>query len=145
MMRGSLDPDPSLGGMHGIEVLHQHQQQHHHHHHHHTSNYPQHAVTPTNQHTHPHPQTHQTAHHHTSPETALRMHQAEAILRSHTEAAFRLATGSGPDTGVKCEADQNQLNSNNAGNAGGNSGGNSQQHRFHASSNHQENQRPSDS
>ncbi|XP_032579944.1 uncharacterized protein LOC6619457 isoform X2 [Drosophila sechellia] len=143
MMRGSLEPDPSLGGIHGIEVLHQHQQQHHHHHHHHTSNFPQHAVTPTNQHTHPHPQTHQTAHHHTSPETALRMHQAEAILRSHTEAAFRLATGSGPDTGVKCEADQNQLNSN--GNAGGNSGGSSQHHRFHANSNQQENQRPSDS
>ncbi|EDW99310.2 uncharacterized protein LOC6523723 isoform X2 [Drosophila yakuba] len=141
MMRGSLEPDPSLGGMNAIEVLHQHQQ--HHHHHHHTSNYPQHAVTPTNQQTHPHSQTHHTSHHHPSPETALRMHQAEAIIRSHTEAAFRLATGSGPGTGVKCEADQNKLSSN--GNAGGNSGGRIQQHRFHANSNHQENQRPSDS
>ncbi|XP_043657342.1 zinc finger protein 592 isoform X2 [Drosophila teissieri] len=141
MMRGSLEPDTSLGGMHAIEVLHQHQQ--HHHHHHHTSNYPQHAVTPTNQQTHPNSQTHHTSHHHPSPETALRMHQAEAILRSHTEAAFRLATGSGPGTGVKCEADQNKLSSN--GNAGGNSGGRNQQHRFHANSNHQENQRPSDS
>ncbi|KQS21503.1 uncharacterized protein LOC6555814 isoform X2 [Drosophila erecta] len=142
MMRGSLEPDPSLGGMHAIEVLHQHQQQHHHHHHHHTSNYPQHAVTPTNQQTHPHPQTHNTSHHHPSTETALRMHQAEVILRSHTEAAFRLATGSGPGTGVKCEADQNQSSN---GNAGGNSGGRNQQHRFHANSNQQENQRPSDS
>ncbi|XP_039496308.1 uncharacterized protein LOC120454853 isoform X2 [Drosophila santomea] len=141
MMRGSLEPDPSLGGMNAIEVLHQHQQ--HHHHHHHTSNYPQHTVTPTNQQTHPHSQTHHTSHHHPSSETALRMHQAEAILRSHTEAAFRLATGSGPGTGVKCEADQNKLSSN--GNAGGNSGGRIQQHRFHANSNHQENQRPSDS
>ncbi|XP_017869019.1 PREDICTED: zinc finger protein 629 [Drosophila arizonae] len=78
MMRGSLDS--SLSSMHQMETLH--------HQHHQASNYSQHAVTPSSQQTPSHPQ-HPHNHH---PETALRMHQqAEAILRSHTEAAFRLA------------------------------------------------------
>lgn len=76
MMRSSLDS--GLGGIHQMEALH--------HQHHQASTYSQHAVTPSSQQASSHPQ---HTHH---PETALRMHQqAEAILRSHTEAAFRLA------------------------------------------------------
>ncbi|XP_050742995.1 uncharacterized protein LOC108035799 isoform X3 [Drosophila biarmipes] len=139
MMRGSLEPDPGLGGMHAIEVLHQQQ------HHQQTSNYSQHAISPTNQQAHPHPQAHNTPHHLPDPETALRMHQAEAILRSHTEAAFRLATGTVPvpGSGVKSEADQQQ-NSNN-GNTTSSATSNDQQHRFHSHSHQQEHQLPSSS
>ncbi|XP_070074186.1 uncharacterized protein dati isoform X2 [Drosophila takahashii] len=147
MMRGSLEPDPGLGGMHPIEVLHQQQQQHHHQ----TSNYSQHAVTPTNQQAHPHPgtQVHHTAHHHPDPETALRMHQAEAILRSHTEAAFRLATGAVPvpvpGHGVKSEDQQQPSSNGNACGSAGSASTNDQQHRFHSHSNQQEHQLPSGS
>ncbi|KAH8272505.1 hypothetical protein KR044_012141, partial [Drosophila immigrans] len=84
MMRSSLDSG-SLGGMHQIEPLHHHQLQ--------VTNY-----APTSSHQgplHHHPQHHQQHNHSQNPETALRMHQqAEAILRSHTEAAFRLAAAS---------------------------------------------------
>ncbi|XP_017051471.1 uncharacterized protein LOC108095063 isoform X2 [Drosophila ficusphila] len=123
MMRGALEPDSGLGGMHPIEVIHQQQQQHHHQQ---TSTYP----PPTTQQAHiPHSQAHHTSHHHPDPETTLRLHQAEAILRSHTEAAFRLATGTGPGPGVKKETDQQQLSSNgNASNSATTS--NDQQHRF---------------
>ncbi|XP_016972935.1 uncharacterized protein LOC108040160 isoform X2 [Drosophila rhopaloa] len=138
MMRGSLEPDPCVGGMRPIEVLHQQQQQHHHHQ---SSNYSQHAVAPTTQQAHPHPHALHTSHHHPDPETALRMHQAEAILRSHTEAAFRLATGTIPGSGVKSEADQQQLSSHD--NGSGTASSNDQQHRFH--SHQQEHQLPSSS
>ncbi|XP_023036276.1 uncharacterized protein LOC6651637 isoform X3 [Drosophila willistoni] len=61
------------------------------------SNYSQHAIAPSSQ---VQSQPHHAHHHH--PETSLRMHQqAEAILRSHTEAAFRLAASGG----VKNESD----------------------------------------
>ncbi|XP_017126182.1 zinc finger protein 592 isoform X2 [Drosophila elegans] len=159
MMRGSLEPDPGLGGMHPIDVLHQQQQ----HHHHQTSNYSQHAVAPTSQqahaHAHPHPQAHHTSHHHPDPETALRMHQAEAILRSHTEAAFRLATGTVPvsgagtgggaggggggGAGVKSEAGELQQQLSSHGNCSGTASSNDQQHRFHT--HQQEHQLPSSS
>ncbi|XP_017031481.1 uncharacterized protein dati isoform X3 [Drosophila kikkawai] len=110
MMRGSLelqDGAPHLGSLHPIDVL---QQQHHHQQ---TSNYSQHAVAPTSSSSHPHSHAHHTASHHLhpDPETALRIHQAEAILRSHTEAAFRLATGA---AGVKSESEQHLNGSNNA-------------------------------
>ncbi|KAH8256488.1 hypothetical protein KR032_011371, partial [Drosophila birchii] len=112
MMRGSLDHQDSsshLGSMHPIDVIHQQ------HHHHQTSNFSQHAVAPTSSSSHPHAHPHHTASHHLhpDPETALRIHQAEAILRSHTEAAFRLATGA---AGVKSEAEQHLNGSNNASN-----------------------------
>ncbi|KAH8384905.1 hypothetical protein KR200_002057, partial [Drosophila serrata] len=110
MMRGSLDHQDAashLGSLHPIDVIHQQ------HHHHQTSNYSQHAVTPTSSSSHPHPHSHphHTASHHLhpDPETALRIHQAEAILRSHTEAAFRLATGA---AGVKSESEHLNGSSN---------------------------------
>ncbi|KAH8376047.1 hypothetical protein KR093_010966, partial [Drosophila rubida] len=84
MMRNSLDSG-SLGGMHQMEPLHHHQLQ--------ATNY-----APTSSHqgaSHHHPQHHHQHGHNHNPETTLRMHQhAEAILRSHTEAAFRLAAAS---------------------------------------------------
>ncbi|KAH8283418.1 hypothetical protein KR054_012256, partial [Drosophila jambulina] len=108
MMRGSLDHQDAashLGSLHPIDVIHQQQ------HHHQTSNYSQHAVAPTSSSSHPHSHPHHTAAHHLhpDPETALRIHQAEAILRSHTEAAFRLATGA---AGVKSESEHLNGSSN---------------------------------
>ncbi|XP_002132195.2 uncharacterized protein dati isoform X2 [Drosophila pseudoobscura] len=123
MMRGSIEPDSTLGGMNPIEALH-HQQQHHHQ----ASTYSQHAVAPSTQQAHS-----QHSHHH--PETALRMHQqAEAILRSH-EVAFRLAAS----TGVKSESEQQQSIGGN-GNVSANS---NEQHRF--PTHQQEQQVPSSS
>ncbi|BFG06765.1 uncharacterized protein DMAD_13667 [Drosophila madeirensis] len=109
MLRGSLEPDSSLGGMNPIEALHQQ-------HHHQASTYSQHAVAPSTQQAHS-----QHSHHH--PETALRMHQqAEAILRSH-EAAFRLVA----NTGVKSASEQRPNGGSSNGNASANS---NEQHRF---------------
>ncbi|ALC48125.1 Lin29, partial [Drosophila busckii] len=86
MMRGSLDT--SLSGMHPMEALH-------HQHQHQVSSFPQQATNIQ------HPASSNLQHSHHHPETALRMHQqAEAILRSHTEAAFRLAASVAATNGV---------------------------------------------
>ncbi|XP_017062608.1 uncharacterized protein LOC108102327 isoform X2 [Drosophila eugracilis] len=129
MMRGGLDPDQNQGGIHDIDVLHQQQQ------HHQTSNFSQHAAAPTNLQTPSHPQAHHTSHHHSDSDTALRMHQAEVILRSHSEAAFRLATASGPGPGVKSDNNNASVMPSN----------NDHQHRFHSQSHQQEHQMPSNS
>ncbi|XP_043069267.1 uncharacterized protein dati isoform X1 [Drosophila bipectinata] len=130
MMRASVDSDPSLVGMHSIDALHQHHQ----HQHHQASNYSQHSVIPTSQLSHPHlhPSSHQQ-----DPEAALRLHHAEAILRSQTEVAFRLASG----PGVKSESELQNVNGNELVNASINR--NEPQHRF--STHQQEHQVPSNS
>ncbi|KAH8418158.1 hypothetical protein KR009_006698, partial [Drosophila setifemur] len=121
MMRGSIDTDPTLGGMHSIDILH-HQQPQHHPQQHLETTYSQHAISPTTQQTLTH--IHHTTHNQQGPETALRIHQAEAILRSHTEVAFRLATV----TGVKSESEHQLVNGNSSVHA--NVSNNDMQHRF---------------
>ncbi|KAH8269770.1 hypothetical protein KR018_001479 [Drosophila ironensis] len=116
MIRGSCT-DTNLVGIHSTDVLHPQQPQHHHQHQ--ATNYSEHTVATTSQHTHTHP--HHTSHQQQDLETTLRLQQAEAILRSHTEVAFRLVTG----TGVKSEIDQQAVNGNTHTNVNSN-----QQHRF---------------
>ncbi|XP_051862188.1 uncharacterized protein LOC117573148 isoform X3 [Drosophila albomicans] len=95
MMRNSLDS--GLGGMHQLEPLHHHQLQ--------STNFAQASSLQGPPHHHPqHHHQHSHSHSH-NPETTLRMHQqAEAILRSHTEAAFRLAAASVAATNVNSTA-----------------------------------------
>lgn len=64
-----------------------------------------------NQSHHHHHQNHQHQQH--SPEAALRMHQAEAILRSQAEAALRLAVSQAAAVAASSSSVNNSLNSNN--------------------------------